>query len=406
MEYFEVVKEVILGWYIYLPLTIYSIFAVFGLLFSSYLQNRPYVMDENGVATPNNFGVFTSLSPGQVKIIERGDTPVKFLMSFGGHSFQGGPYGDLSEEENYKIETKGKGGVMEVLPIPKFFKFGSNNWFFSLFDIMFVTHRYLWWICKVIIYIPNGMIFTGIPPWQKVRIYKLEYLKLEKGQLVTRSNYSDHFRAMPFDVYIKVPSVETNDNVVLEVTFHLICKVVNPWKTAYKVTKDEGWYNRINGLLAGQVRDYYREKTYDQTLSGKTDLIEKIVGKTKDNTTEMKSQLNLIGIEIDKISVYDQSVLDKELMKSLGAVAIAKANATARGIEAEAEADAIKKIVEQVVHGGEQGNLVYRQESTIRAIEAAPEGALISINTTPNSSEEDGAVKKGILVETRKANKK
>jgi len=391
--------DVIIGWYFWIPITLYSILTVFGVLFSSLLQNKPFIVGKNGVSIPSNFGIFSPLSPGHAKIKERGETPVGFLMNYGKHTYSGGPYGDLSDSINFKVTLGDGSTLMNVLPIPKPFLYFSQNKWFGIFDILLITHRYMWWFCKFIIYKLNGMIFAGIQPWQTIRIYKLEYLKLENGILVSKSNYSDHFRVMPFDVFVKIQSVETKDNVVLEVVFHLICQVDNPYLTAYEIPKNESWYNRISGLLAGKARDYYRVKDYHETLFGKTDLTNSI-------EEEMKVELPKIGMKATKITVFDQTVADENLMKALGAVAIAKAKSTARVVEAEGESKGLHLITKEVKEGGRQGELVYNKESTIRAISAAPQGALVSINTAKDSKEEDDAVRKGILVETRNSNKK
>ncbi len=429
----------VIGWYIVLPLVIFLPTLFGGFYFAGKMKNTPYVKDKEGNAIPGPSGLFTSLPPGIVKIIVRGDTPIYFLMDFLGHmfrKFKEEKTNDLEDdsdrpESDYQVVTGTTSRIRDILPFPRIF-FGTgivSDWF--LFHI-----RILWWIWKVLIYKWSGLIFTGIPDWQTVRTYKLEYLKLKDGQLVTQSTYSDQFRVMKFDVYVKVPAVETKDNVKLEITIHLVCRVVNPWLTAFGVPQSEGWYNRISGILSSVVRDFYRKTEYQQTLSDTSRLTismkslgeinptnkkkgtepeevkeetepEEVKEETKEETKiDIGTPIADIGIEIISAAIYNQSIVSEDLAKSLSAIAVATADAKARSIGADAEAYANAKISSTMKDPNAQ--TVYDKEATIRTIKAAPKGAIVTIDTTGNNkNNEDSTILKGILSElrTKKENK-
>ncbi len=401
----EGIFYLLMGWYLVFPLTLFFPALGIGWYFANKMQNVPYVI-EDGKAVPGPPGWFTSLPPGIVKIIVRGDTPLYFLMDFMNHKFEGdtskvstkpnriSSSGEVIDNETEYDVISGPAKMGDIIPFPKLFSGITiiTDWFF-------IQIRFLWWLWKVLIYKWSGVIFTGIPDWQKVRTYKLEYLKLEEGKLVTKSSYSDQFRVMEFDIYVKVPAVETNDNVMLDVTLHLICRVFNPWLTAFRVPQSEGWYNRISGLLSGETRNYYRGVTYQETLSQKTALVDKI--KPLGIRKNKEGAITKIGIEIVSASVYNQSVVDPELMGALSAVAKATANSSSRKIDADAEAYANTSISDTM--SNPDARTVYEHEATIRAIKAAPRGAIITIDTTGgNNGNNDSTILKGILAETRK----
>jgi hypothetical protein len=420
MEELIDISYLLAGWYLVLPLSIFIPMLVAGFIFANKLQNTPYRLNEKGEAVPGPSGLFTSLPPGIVKIIVRGDTPLYFLMDYLNHLFQKdnpnikSPTSEQMHrpEDEFNVVTGGVSTISDIIPFPKIFT-GIT----MITDFLFIQIRILWWIWKVLIYKWSGVIFTGIPEWQTVRTYKLEYLKLKDGHLVNKSTYSDQFRVMKFDIYVQVPSVETRDNVKLEVIIHLVCRVRNPWLTAFGVPQSEGWYNRVSGVLSSVVRDYYKSTTYPKTLE-KEDTLKLTValmalGKYSDDTaavdrvkvdnvmnTGLGTPIADIGMEVISAAIYNQSVADPELMKALGATAIATANATARKTEADAEAYANEKI-SSTMKDDKNAQTVYEKEATIRTVQAAPKGSIVTIDTTKGHGD---TLLKAILSELKNKN--
>lgn len=382
------IVNVAVGWYIIMPITLFILLFGGGFSFASHLQDTPYTKDEKGKVKQGQSGFFSKLSPGIVKISHRGGTPVAIHMHHEGWKYQGNEKKvdgvneidkvekiAVDEEHFFNIVKDENWSLSTVIPRPKF------N---LVYDLPFITYRYMWWWWKMAVFKTTGMLFTGIPHWQTLRDYPLQYMKIEAGTPTLKSNYSTEIRVRNFDTYFEVPSVETSNNVELIITVHLILKSVNPWLTAYGVSQNESWYNRILGVVTSQVRDYYRVLRYDETLKDKTGLITTIKEKAKD-------PLNLIGIKISNAYVYNQAIVSEKLKAALAKVAEAMADAQSRGIEAEAEAAALKVIVEEVQKDktGSIARYVYEKEAGIRLVGDLPSGSIVNIGMSGGSQSEN-----------------
>ncbi|MCB9811014.1 MAG: hypothetical protein H6779_04710 [Candidatus Nomurabacteria bacterium] len=416
----EWIIEFLIIWYIKLPIYVIGGITVLAMIFAPYLKAEPYTKGEDGRIIPNEKkGWYIGFTPGLAVILVKDDRPVMFIMNYQGHTL-GVPKEDVSDlpdtlkaGKEYNVIPEDNYGITSIFPLPKW----------DIYMIPFFTVRYLWWLSKVIVFKTNSMIFAGPPPWRAPRIYKLDYLKLEKGEIVQSSGYSNHLRVMPFDVFVIVPIVETRDNVKMKVTIHIIAKVTNPWLAAFAVSPGESWYTRISSLTQGIARNFYMSKTYQETLMSehKTELSDALIAlgdqeKLKESLARGAESLNFksesgvpilreIGMYLEYAAIYDQDILDPKLAEALSAVAKAEADAKSRTTQAEAEAEATKRITEAIKT--EEGKMVYQRESTIRTVQAAPEGAIVSINTSgkDNKDEEADTIRKAILLETKNRNK-
>ncbi len=377
-----------MGWYVSFPLTIIVLWTLYAMAFAPKMQGKPYKKID-GKAVPGKAGLYTLFEPGIIKVIVKGDTLVDILMRFPGRGFRKEIEGNLPPEDGYEIVEMKDRNILSLIHFPSP----------SLWDILIGPTRYFWWLSKVTVFKTNGRLFNGVPPWREVRTYELDYLKVEEGKLVTSVTRSNQFRALPFDVYIEVPDVETSDPIELRVVVYMIARVFNPWLAAFGPPPGESWYSRMSGLVSTVTTKFYRENSYQGVLKSVDGLIASIeeLGHTKfrnKDTKDLESERHFfnVGVEITYVSVFRQNPTDPKLVAALNAKA-----------EATALADATREITSAIED--DTGRLVYNREATIRTVKSAPEGAIVTIDTTGKAGGGDNdAVIKGILSELKKKN--
>jgi hypothetical protein len=223
-------------------------------------------------------GFFTYLQPGRVKIIERGDRFIRCLMKFDGHLFKGErPDSNLTmrQAEYWEID-KCELGEKESDPIPlpwkKWRGLRRVRWFF------YSPASLLFWAWKKWVYTITGAVFTGIYPFQRVRVVPVERFKKEaasdgKIQLIKEVDWSDHYRVLDFQFPVLVPNAHTQDKMPVKVLVNPVFRVDNAYKTAYYT--DENWSSRLLADVSGAITAFARSRKLDNVLTAENAEVEK-----------------------------------------------------------------------------------------------------------------------------------
>ena len=291
------IDSILLFWYIQLPAGIFFALFATGIFIARPLKNNPYSMVD-GVPVKNTFGFFTGLTPGQVKIIERDGNFIRCAMNYPGHTYRG-----LVSEEDIQSNT---GPFWEVIPTPEGKEDASPipfPKFNLLIDIIFVSYRYPWYWWKRFVRKYTGLVFTGIPPFQTIRLYPIEYHREStdaggKFILTRNKNFSDFYNVKKFDVFVPIAASDTSDLLPLKVVVGFTAKVFNPWLAAYN-TGAGGWSTRVYRQVPSAVLDYTRKR----------DLIEVMTGEIGTNS---KSK---VPADVDKIKVYNMTGLADSVLE-------------------------------------------------------------------------------------------
>jgi hypothetical protein len=237
---------------------------------------------------PNKSGFFTYIRPGQVKIIERGKRFIRCIMAYSHYMFIGerkeNDYTQKHEEYWEVVSTRrlSDGKILWhdshplPFPMPKLnirwwwipLPLNIHWWLWCLCSWLSVP----WWLWKRWVYKTTGAVFTGIPPFQTVRVYPMERFKRVTGgtaddskiNLVRVEDYSDQYRVAHFQ-YPLLLSTATQGMVFLKVLINTIDAVFNPYMVAYNT--DDDWPTRFLGSISNRVTLFTRGKPLDQILT-------------------------------------------------------------------------------------------------------------------------------------------
>lgn len=355
------------------PAAIFLPLFVVGPLVARPLMNHPFYTEE-GKVKPSTFGFFTELQPGWIKIVERGKRFIRCIMRNPGHRFdntKGVPVPDAWQV----IETAGN--EHDTYPIHRNFKW---------WKCLYLPYHFLWYWWKIWVYSMTGMVFTGIPPFQTVRIYPIHYFRQAsdsdgKARLIEKSNFTNYFSALPINFYVYVEGSDTKDKLPVTLLILCVIRIINPYKAAYYT---DGWPTRFEALVKDAVNAYTREKSLDDILATRDQgLIEAVEA--------LKSALADFGIELTKVSIPDRSIVTEEEMsvtqRKLAAVALAKPAADARVIQAQGEADALATMAKAIEDGGDAARLAMMTEARVRVATAAGDRAVVILgDQTPDQT--------------------
>lgn len=335
----------------------------------------------------SNFGFFTSIAPGQVKIIETGNHFVRCIMAFEDHAFKGhlGRSIDPRTSEYWEvIETDSE--QSDTHPIPFISTLNPLSWLF--------------WIWQRWVFFTTGYVFTGMYPWRKVRTYKLDRQKKLHGNddVTEKEDYSDHFRVADFVFPLVVEEADTLDKVPVRVRIDLVLRVFNPYKAAYDT---DDWASRIASTAKDIVTSYTRARPLDHVLSAKTsstpdeeanELARAVwkIGKREDGGNEVarrrgSSQEDSIlsfGIEVTQVMVVDISPVEPstDIGKKLYKEAIARVETRAKMELARGDAAQLNEQIAAVQKGGHYGLAVLAAERNVRTAAAAGDRAIVVVN--------------------------
>lgn len=311
----------------------------------------------------SEFGFFTYLEPGRVKIVERGERFVRALMRFDDHMFLGERSDNTLQPKDEKYwevvssvdntdPTNPKQRFKDSHPLP--FP-GRKLGRYRIVWLLYSPLSILWWLWKRWVYAITGAVFTGIYPYQKVRIYPIERFKkttLENGEinLLRIMDYSDHYRVADFQFPFQVPQADTQNNLPVAVKENVIARVFNPYLTAYNT--DDDWTTRLLASVTEAVTNHTRSKTQEEVLASKSkdmarDLSVAIeeVGKKADDVAHRGSTADF-GVEIiraQNLDITPVELKENSMQRRLADVALAKVDRAAREERAKGEAAAIRE---------------------------------------------------------------
>lgn len=313
------------------------------------------------------------------------------------HTFKGQIRPDLEETdyEYWDIVLANGHGDFHPIPLPRL----------TLFSAFFPTYRYLWWVWQRFVYHFKGYVFTGLPQFQTVRTYLIEYFrkKLDTKEFALDhfKNRSDRFEGNEFDFFVPVPSADTADKVPVKVTVAFRLRCINPKRAAYN-TDPTGWTTRVLTLTAATVNDTTRGQKLTDVIAGTgTQINDALLG--------LADEFALFGFMISKVSIPDRSVVDEGLLsetqKRLAAAAFAQAAAEATRITGKANADVIKMQAKAITAGGTAAELSARLDAQVRTVQAAGDRAIVNVNTAGGSASDDATLP-AILKELRELTRK
>lgn len=322
-----------------------------------------------------DFGFFTFLSPDQAKVIERGKRFIRIVMRLDNHTFygetqeakerEGGPVRP-NEQEYWEVVETPK-GELDYHPVPDR---GFKSW----------ISPFWWW--KRYVYSITGAVFTGIPPFQKVRAYqmtRLEKVVLEEGnfKLVPKTDWSDHYRVADDQMFVEVEGADTRDKLPVDVQKAVTIRVENPYMVAYNTNSN--WAVRAMTAIIDSITTFTRARTSDEVISIKEGEDDRAFSRAvvkQANTASQKTTgrpvLSGFGIRAIEAALL-KNALDKKTQDQLQDEAIAAADARAREIRGRGEAAATGHLMDAVIARGERGAMVFQTEASVRKAKAVGE---------------------------------
>lgn len=330
-------------------MVILPIFAAFGVFVNKAGETR------------SGFHLFTGITPGQVKIVERGDIPVRFLMKTPNKKFaRSGD--DVVSSEYWTI----KDAPQSEAPT-------ADVW---------IGIR--WW--AHLVYKLTGKVFTGIYPFQKVREYRLGRTILEVVEtpetasavgtksnlrLTTKIDFSDHFRTYLFQFPIQIKGAESKDKIPLDIIGIAEIRVEDPFKTAYGT---ERWDLQIKAIITDAINAVTRTLELDQVLTASTPEEARRISKAVLDAAV--DSMKIIGMVIEGFRTLEiNPQLDENGLKKIQAEAFAKQQAKATREDAQARADGMRSIA--AVTGSKKGQVAAELETRVKTAEAAGKGGIV-----------------------------
>jgi hypothetical protein len=337
------------------------------------LSNKPNLHKVGGpeeISYPKSqFGFFTFLQPGRVKIIERGERFIRCIMAYDGHMFKGERTdNDLQPEhaEYWEVVTTTDGHQdSDPLPPPWGKRIMTNLDFLNPIGILF-------WAWKRWVYSLTGGVFTGIPPFQNARTYPIERFKAQTaadGQVTLKRihDYSDHYRVADFQYPFISYSADSQDKIPFNITLNEVARVSNPYMLAYNT--DDDWTTRLAASLGNSVTTFTRSHSANEVYSAKsagaaaTELATTV-------TTMTQEAVNEIGLLLKRTEIRDISAVNREHADRLAEEAFAKVKRAADEELAKGKAAYIREEGAALTEHP-HAEIVVQTEGLVRAAEAA-----------------------------------
>ena len=396
--------------YLLVLILIASLFLI-GPWVAPLLQNVPFYEvpgDEYRVVEGQD-GFFTTLQPGQVKILERGERFVTCIMRWPGYTFRylNEPDADLSEQERWEVQKTNE-GCPDAYPVPSPWPWKWQSWK-SRWDMLlpFVPIIFLWRVWQHYMYLYFGYVFTGVAPFQTVRTYPIEYF--EEGTstdgafvLQRKRNRSDHYRVAEFFYPFPFNSSDTADMIPVALAVGLTTQVVNPYKVAYFT--DKAWASRYVGIARTVVNDQTRVRSVKAIVGNSGEGSDQSLTQIYvDMRQGIQEQVERFGLKLIDVNTPSRMTADPDAIKRLGAPGFAAAEGQARMIQATNEAKALRVVASAIKAHGEAGTLAAQVEGRIRTVGDAGDRAIISIGESSGGGDANQTrMLKAILAEIRK----
>jgi regulator of protease activity HflC (stomatin/prohibitin superfamily) len=378
------------------------------------LTNKPNRNRDDHKSTKDydvsEFGFFTEVKPGRVKIIEKGGEFIRCVMSYEDHVFAGEvPGSDLRRNDDAYWEVLAKKEVPKKVkdshPLP---------WKPSWIGWVLLPVSFFWWVWKRWVFKLTGYVFTGIYPFQRVRTDTLEYfVKQKEGsssvgesdaagnkhgeeRIIRIEDYSDHFRVADFQFPVRVPSADTLDKIPVRVFVDMMARVFNPYQTAYWIDK---WSSRLSAASVDAISHYTRARYYDDVISiskesEEREFSEEVVkiGNTAQDGSLTRNSVVPIGIRLSQALILDISPVREEDGVALGEEARARAEKKAMVERAEGRSAEIRKQAEAVRDNGHIGLAVLASERNVRTATAAGDKAIVIVGGSADADPIQAAI--------------
>ncbi len=368
------------------------------------LSNDPNRFCEDGSAVRDypvsEFGFFTSVKPGQVKMIEAGGVFIDAFMLYDGHSFKGyasegteNPIEESSAEYWEIVSTTADGpykGKADAHPIyhPDSFRKEDNKKSTALILVLSSPARYVWWLWKLWVFKCTGYVFIGVYPFRRVRTYPIDRIKKHKDpsgnvSIVTVEDYSDHFRVADFQYPLIVPKADTQDKATVSIAVDAVARVFNPYKAAYGT---DNWADRLGTGVTSRVTSHTRRLPLGEVLSQKTsgantddDLATDILRIGDRKKSEEPGSIVSTGVELTQVLISDISPVEASTLegKKIADLAQARIDREAKEERAKGDAAQLREQIVAVREAGHFGLAVLASERDIRTAQAAGEKAII-----------------------------
>lgn len=386
--------------FIYFIITIIAA-GLFGLivvgltvpLYIHLLVNHP------GEDTKSGFHLFTMPEEGKVKQVVRGDVLVRMIMLYSGRRFA--RLGERSGASYWEIIDK-KPGEAEESPLA---------------DIHWFLKPWAWYV-----YMLTGAVYTGIYPFQTVREYRFERIKMHRQEqeptkpkdatkesddtltkgnnvsLVVEEDMSDHFRTRQFLFPFRIVSADTKDKIPVEILGVIKAHVTNPFKTAFGTDR---WDHQLVNMTTNAITNYTRTTPIDEILTAKDSDDAKRINEAVTKITEDE---DIYGIEIDGVDILDITANVNETDRSaLQAEGIARQLGKATVIDGQSRAQSLAAINEVVDKGGNNALEALRIEGLVRAAKEAQGGTVLLGINGPQSMD---PITTASLAEIKKLNRR
>ncbi len=404
------------------------------------LANKPnrYRPSEDAMTKdypPSEFGFFTQLAPGQVKIVQMSGRFVRCIMKFNDHTFKGfilenddilNNELDISHGKYWEVvKTKGKNQDAHPIPKPLFKRTDLGKVNMWILFVGYLPVRMPWWLWKRWVYDITGYVFTGVYPFRSVMTYRIERNKRNRNNQgrevhITKEDYSDHFRVADFQFPLIIPEADTSDKIPVRMYIDIILRVYNPYEAAYGT---DNWASRLESATADTVNIYTRARPLEEVLSAKGEEAArtlsheiKEIGTLPDEDTQESPKKKLkdgrrvtevtsFGLIISQVLITDISPIEptSDAQRKLGSLAYARIESDAMAARAVGQAAELREINKAVDDAGETGLAVLESRTRVNTAEAAGDRAIIILGGNNNTVD---PIQVATLKELKALNKK
>lgn len=375
-------------------------------------RHRPEgsVSEDVPIHEKSDFGFFTFLEPGRAKIIERGKRFIWIIMHLAEHTFNGQlPGSNLTPRQPaYWQVVESPDSKSSLHPIPPPWRKWRGWRFFRW--LLYSPISLIWWGWKRWTYHWTGGIFTGFYPFQRVRVYPLEHFEKttagtaggKKGEITLkrRLNWSDEYRVADFQFPLFVPASDTKDLNRLSILTEPVCRVINPYQTAYN--SDDDWGKRLLAIISSQLTAFMRHQQLENVLAAEDAVQAGMLEAEIIKVGKEEGQATRIGITIINAPILDISATSAAVEERLGDVGLARMDRDARKIRAEGEAEPVRQMGKALKEFPE-GAIVPQIEGQVRTAQAAVSGKGQPIVIVGGGQQVDPTLA-AILAELRKKN--
>ena len=356
-----------------------------------YWGSLGYFVNKAG-ATMSGVHFFTKLQPGQIKLIVRGEKPIRMITNTSGKRFT--RTGERDSAEFWElIDGATENPVADVWP-------PIRGWAQKVYDT-------------------TGLVFTGIYPFQRVYEYKLTRTKITLKEPAERKpggsnivltvveDYSDHFRTREFLYPMHITAAETADKIGLDILGIAEMFVSNAYRAAFGTDR---WDHKVLGLVSDAITSVTKALNLDQALTaqsgGGQTVTEGDRRRIQKSVEGIEEDTKICGVDITGFKILEiNPALDADRLKAIQAEAIAIQQAKATRVDGEARAEVLKKINAANEAGGSHAVASMEAEAFVRAAEAAGKGGgTVILMPGGNKSGGNDSVQAAILAELVRMN--